>query len=129
MKEIGTALWFWITEHATVLSTVVTGVATVAIAAFTIRLARVTRAQLAHNRVVERAHVFVKGVGASARLDPNGILLAWRVLVIVGNSGNTPTKNALIHVSNQIRTNELPNDFDFPDQWSPGVPREHKSFR
>jgi hypothetical protein len=119
------AAWLWLTDHATIVSTVVTGAATVAIAIFTIKLSKATNSQLLHNRAVERAHVFVKGLAPTSRLDTNGRVMAWRIVPILGNSGNTPTRNALVHVSSQVRPDELPDDFNFEDQWSPGEPHKN----
>ena len=40
--------------------------------------------------------------------------------VVLENSGATPTKNLRYHVNRRLIQQPLPQDFDFPDEWTEG---------
>jgi hypothetical protein len=80
----------WIANHLEVVATIMTAIATVYIAKFTIVLSRIGKQQADDARVVQRAYVFVKQPQAAILVDPNNRLAGVRVWASLKNSGTTP---------------------------------------
>jgi hypothetical protein len=74
---------------------------------------------------VERAFVFVRGFAQIAETGHDGRVRQWAIMPVIYNSGSTPSRNMLLHGNIDVRYDELPDDFDFPDKWEEGKPREH----
>jgi len=101
----------------------VTALATLVIAWFTVTLARSTiglerlasdqgRAAIAR----ERAFVFPMDVRPIPQIDAGtGKVVGWLLAVVWKNSGMTPTRNMYARVSIKPFPATLPDDFDFPD--------------
>lgn len=114
-----------------------TAIASLAIASFTgtlwfstHRLWRVTKAALSHAEQTAirelRAYVSVKEivmdqfrgpdmVGTSVNAIVPGPIHSHRISVIFENGGKTPTRKAIVNINRQLRDDELPDNFDFPD--------------
>jgi hypothetical protein len=76
---------------------------------------------------VERAFVFVKGYAQLPQIGHDGGVREWAIMPVLHNSGSTPTRHMLTHVSIEIRDHDLPDDFDFPDKWPDGEADELKN--
>lgn len=65
-----------------------------------------------------RAYVFVKKINTSIVNNPDiGLVDNWRITVELGNGGNTPTKNLLVHTNwDSFPEKPMPDDFSFPDR-------------
>jgi hypothetical protein len=81
------------------------------------------RAMLDSNKInrdsfqtVQRAFVFVRVIEAQRIGDEANFMITWE------NSGTTPTKDLHVHVSYMPLTTPLPDNFPFPDLWTPGTP-------
>lgn len=123
------AIWLFITEHATVLSAVVSAVSTVAIAVFTISLVKASNQQgvqteraLIANR---RPFVFVEDFRQLYDLAPDvdqppnitepRKVTGWHFRPMYVNSGESPTKGLVTHVDYEFRDRLLPDNFPFID--------------
>ena len=73
---------------------------------------------------VERAFVFVKTLAQVPQFGHDGNIRSWAVVPILENSGSTPTKHLIYHISIDTPDEDLPEDFSFPDKWAEGVPME-----
>ena len=108
--------WDWVTGHATVLSTVVTTLCTVAIAKFTWRLADISEIQgkLTERALVETRRAFISVRGYFSWYEPDIIsgCYAWRFQAMWENAGDTPTKNFRYGVHCEVRNSPLPVGFD-----------------
>jgi len=121
-------MWGWITEHATVLSAVVTAMCTVAIAWFTWKLADISAEQGSFNERAlvanRRAFVFLQRVAAYFTPTPEDMdkpgdalkaVVSWSFRPVWENSGETHTKNMTIHTDHELRDSRLPLNFAFRD--------------
>jgi len=117
-------VWIWITDHTTVLATVVSALATIAIAIFTVCLSRVTGrlAALANATLVttERAFVYLEGfeidIGQTTHpRDPNDPLFITRFIVKPKwkNSGTTPARNLTVRVNFTITIGNPPVEYSY----------------
>jgi hypothetical protein len=109
-------LWFFVTDKATVLSTVVTALCTIAIAMFTARLVRVSEAQgaLTERALVESRRAFVGSPGFTSLWEKDGSgQYCWRFQARWQNDGETPTKNLRYGVRCEVRNTPLPVGYDF----------------
>ena len=67
---------------------------------------------------IERAFVFMSRIDLIVELDASTAeLKAYKFAPVWRNSGRTPTKRLLSHVSIQRFEHGVPEDFDFPDHW------------
>jgi hypothetical protein len=73
---------------------------------------------------VERAFVFVKTLAQVPQFGHDGNIRSWAVVPILENSGSTPTKHLIYHISIDTPDEDLPEDFSFPDKWAEGVPMD-----
>lgn len=65
-----------------------------------------------------RAYVSLKEFGASPMVDiQTNALIAWELRLTWQNTGATPTRDMLSHVSVRFEPDEIPDDFRFPDLW------------
>lgn len=115
--EITTALLSFLEAH----NALITAGATVAIAAFTIVLTNVSKRQTSLTRDAlihtDRAFVFLKTIEYLFLGDKDTKQLkSWRFIPQWQNTGNTPTVRMMSRMTYQLRTIELPRDFDFPDE-------------
>ncbi len=111
--------WLWyIGKYGNDYGVFASAVATVAIAVFTLTLWRATTKQ---GDVVEQTLI----IGQRAIIFPTGILPQWdladnkyqfRFRINWFNSGETPTKDMLMHIRCELRDDLLPDDFDFSCQ-------------
>jgi hypothetical protein len=101
----------------------ITALATAFIAWFTLSLRRSTdklwdagerQTNIARQAMIagERAFVFATGVSPYYEMDDTG-LYHWRFRPTWKNSGDTPTKNMVMHTACALRTEPLPQGFDF----------------
>jgi hypothetical protein len=66
-------------------------------------------------RATDRAFLNFSGSGLGVRLnDPSGAWAGYEVNLLWNNSGNTPTRWAVIQANGQIWPGDLPKGFDFP---------------
>jgi hypothetical protein len=75
-------------------------------------------ADVAHDSLVstQRAFVFFKHTQFTGVFDYVGNhVVRWKLAAIWENSGTTPVQFMQIHVNVGVRTDELPDNFDFPD--------------
>jgi hypothetical protein len=116
--------WQWITDHATVLATVVSALSAIAVAVFTVCLARVTGrlAALTNEALIttERAFVYLDGfeVDLAQRANPqdhNDPLFITRFVVKPRwrNSGNTPAKSLSIRVNFTVTMGNFPVNYQY----------------
>jgi len=64
-----------------------------------------------------RAYVFVKEIKVDQVPSADRSLVDnWRITFILGNGGNTPTKNLLHNINWAVFDKPLADDFDFPDK-------------
>jgi hypothetical protein len=70
---------------------------------------------------VQRAFVFLGDVTATV-IGNNTVDFYFPM----ENSGTTPTKDMRLHISYQWGPKPLPDNFDFPDLWSPGSPHVNR---
>lgn len=72
----------------------------------------------------ERAFVFYDKVDLTAALHPNGSVSAWTIVPGWKNSGTTPARHVVCHVSLHYQSGMagLRDGFDFPEQWDIGEP-------
>jgi len=91
--------------------------ASLVIAAFTFTLWRSSarQADLTREAMIagERAFVFATGFNALWEIGPDGRAYCWRFRPIWQNSGDTPTKDMLMHTECVIRDTPLPPGFNF----------------
>jgi hypothetical protein len=103
--------------------TVVLGVATGILGIATVKLWYATdRLVEGAERVAERqlrAYVSVKTFGKAAMVDTptNKNIHAWEFSLIWQNTGATPTRDMLTHISIYYEPVDLPAGFRFPDTW------------
>jgi hypothetical protein len=65
-----------------------------------------------------RAYVSLKEFRKSPMVDTtSGQLVGWELSLIWQNTGATPTRDMLTHVSIRFEAGELPEAFRFPDMW------------
>lgn len=69
----------------------------------------------------ERAFVFLKGYTPAAWGENEKGELVWFITPVLENSGSTPTRHMLCHVSVKVFNGPVPEDFDFPDFWDPEI--------
>lgn len=68
------------------------------------------------SEAVQRAFVVYKDISSVRIVDPGTKKVSgWQFAVLIENSGTTPTKDALDHVSYLPRQKPIPKDFNFPD--------------
>jgi len=138
----GTSLWERITDDAVAFTTLCLVGVTAVLAVSTIGLWIVTAKgskkqskdmqrsiRVAERALVsvERAFVFVKGYAQIPQTGHDVRVREWAVMPILHNSGSTPTRHMLTHVSIETRDDELPDDFDFPDKGPPDAVEEPKN--
>lgn len=72
----------------------------------------------------ERAFVFQRNMDISAGLDPDGTVLAWVIIPSWENSGSTPARHVVCHVSLDYQQGylRLSDSFNFPERWDVGEP-------
>jgi hypothetical protein len=123
------SLWERITDDAVAFVTLcLTGV-TAVLAASTVGLWIATgiagkrqsgemKASIAVSReamvVAQRAYVSVRSIRLTA-ISVAEEIIALDAMVILENTGNTPTKNMIYHSSMKIFDGDIPGEFDFPD--------------
>jgi len=72
---------------------------------------------------VQRAFIFLAPVEGTAYKNSAGTKIkSFSFRFPWENSGVTPTRNMATHVNWTFLPGPLPNDFSFPDLWSPGQP-------
>lgn len=79
----------------------------------------------------ERAYVFVKAIRHEPIIDTvsaRHFVRAWNFIPVFENSGSTPTKHSIMHVSFAIENEGLPDAFQFPDLWLEGMPKRYSRF-
>ena len=95
----------------------ITALATIVIAAFTGTLWRATGVQVKFTREAlvadKRAFVFAEGLFSSWENGEKTGSYNWRFHPVWKNSGDTPTKNLVIHSHCEVRDALLPDEFDF----------------
>jgi hypothetical protein len=65
-----------------------------------------------------RAYVSVKQFDISPMVDTETTALTgWELRLVWQNTGATPTRDMLSHVSIRFEAGEIPDDFRFPDTW------------
>ena len=81
-------------------------------------LTQITRDGLVEvQRALMSPDLAVVGEVKDGKLNAIDFFVKWK------NSGNTSTKNLLVHQNHQISAVPLPEDFKYPDNWEPGVPQ------
>lgn len=82
---------------------------------------RALTATIDQSRLEQRAFVnFSKTIQNNPALLPGQKTIEqWEFRPVIGNSGNTPTRNAIMHASFSYRLGELPGNFTFPDLGPP----------
>lgn len=122
-------LGVWITDHATVLSTVVAAISTGVVAWFTVHL---SKASVEQGRFSERAlkinrqpFIFVEDFRPFFELDPATvqpkdqakprIVHGWAFRPLWRNGGETQSRNLITHVDYEFRESPLPVGFAFSD--------------
>src|SRR5271155_3596831 len=85
-------LWFWITDHATVLSVVATAIATLMIGIFTAFVAKATCTQAKSIRVLERGYI-AASFGEIERTETD-----WAIFIRLVNVGRAPVDVDMILV-------------------------------
>jgi hypothetical protein len=82
-------------------------------------------AETAERALIAGQRAFVSVVfNQSANRDvTSGHITGWRFVPHWMNTGNTPTRNMLNHVSMAWPTSALPDNWHFPDYWNRGAPR------
>ena len=120
MIDTISTVWNWITEHATVLSAVVSAIAAVVVAWFTVRLTGATRGQLANLQVqltlarnefesTHRPKITVRGFQTLSNRPKNNEIVVQFVFV---NVGDLPAKVTEIRHSITI-SGDLPSGIIF----------------
>jgi hypothetical protein len=115
-------------EFWTVLATIAVAVFTWTLWLSTDKMWRVTDATLKHSERTAirelRAYVSVKEILMQQfrgldTMGAHGVIAGpvqnHRISVILENGGKAPTRKAIVNVNYELRDNDLPNDFDFPD--------------
>ena len=75
---------------------------------------------------VEAAFVFMK-VMKIELIKSVGLVRGWEITPVIENSGSTRARWTITHVSFQYQQgNDLPEDYDFPDQWNEGIPEKDR---
>ena len=73
----------------------------------------------------QRAFVYVVFNRTANRDIKTGDINLWGFSVNWTNAGNTPTRNMVNHTNVRL-FDEIPDEWDFPDQWSKNVPPEKR---
>jgi hypothetical protein len=103
---------------------IITALATIAIAIFTLTLKRATdklwdagehQTNIARQAMIagERAFVFATGIAPFWEIDPTTKFYNWRFRPNWKNSGDTPTRRMTMHSRCELRTEPLPEGFNF----------------
>jgi hypothetical protein len=108
------ALWH-IREGLNIYSPAITAVATAVIGAFTITLwnASEKQARLTREAMVHGERAFIAAINLRGFFEPVGREWHWRFRPTWVNSGDTPTRNMLIHTECLILNAVLPLNFNF----------------
>jgi hypothetical protein len=84
-----------------------------------ITMRKIANSQSADTRqamiAAERSYVSVRLIRLTAISSSADKITALHAMVILENTGNTPTKKMIYHNSMQIFDGDVPQDFDFPD--------------
>ena len=133
-KDWGSFVWCrsleWLdAERIIAIFTVILGLATCILGAATIKLWRATdRLVMGAANTAERqlrAYVSVKTIkmedyrnagtmGVDGTVVP-GTVHNYKIAAEIENTGQTPTRKAVVNINRGLRPTKLPDDFDFPD--------------
>jgi hypothetical protein len=77
----------------------------------------------------ERAYVYLKRINTTFMFDSSTqFVRAWKFTPVFENSGFTPTKRSILHVSFQIGEDDTLERDGFPDHWPEGSLRQYSPF-
>ena len=110
----------WLEGHSEAVIATFTGVLAISTIALWSAIKRLGKANDQALVAAQRAFISVVVMHNANGDIATGQINHWRFTPVWQNTGNTPTRNMKSHASIQWRDQELPESWDFPDQWSAG---------
>jgi hypothetical protein len=102
-------VWAWVTDHATVLSAVISAIAAGLVACFTIVLARVGRQQISDTKILQRAYLSVVPGGIRPFAGMNEDRIACDIIIC--NAGNLPARKVSWFIDKKYSEDAYEADF------------------